>query len=116
MAKAKLPDVVVVGPFRYIVSGDELARLRVEHAELKTLSGHTDHDALIVHVDTTAAAAPDTRRDTLLHEVLHAVAFTAGISAELGNTKEEEIIRRMSPLLLDTLRRNPALVAYILAP
>ncbi len=116
MAAPELPAVVEVGPFRYTVTADELERLRIEHAEARQLSGRTDHDLLRIYVDTTAAAGADTRRDTLLHEVLHCLAFTAGLSAEWGSEKEETVVRRLSPLLLDALRRNPALVAYLLAP
>lgn len=112
----ELPAVVVVGPYRYTVDTDELARLRIEHAEARQLSGRTDHDLLRIYVDTTEAAAIDTRRDTLCHEVLHCLAFLAGLSAEWGSEKEEAAVRRLSPLLLDALRRNPDLVAYLLAP
>jgi hypothetical protein len=47
---------------------------------------------------------------TLLHEVVHAIFKIAG----LPNEKEEDTVTRLSPLLLDTLRRNPDLVAYLL--
>lgn len=111
---AKLPAAIIVGPYRYEVTADELARLRVEHAEQKVLSGHSDHDALRINVDTGPAVAADTSRDTVLHEVLHAIAFLSGLSSDWGTQREEEIVRRLSPLLLDVLRRNPALVAYLL--
>lgn len=116
MAAPKLPAVVEVGPYRYTVTSDELERLRIEHAEARQLSGRTDHDQLRIHVAMTADVAVDTRRDTLCHEVLHTLAFLSGLSAEWGSEKEEAVVRRLSPLLLDTLRRNPDLVAYLLAP
>jgi hypothetical protein len=47
---------------------------------------------------------------TLLQEVVHAIFKIAG----LPNEKEEDTVTRLSPLLLDTLRRNPDLVAYLL--
>lgn len=51
--------------------------------------------------------------ETLLHEILHCVTESAGINAELGEAEEEKLVRRVAPLLLDVLRRNPDLVAYL---
>lgn len=111
---AQLPAELIVGPNRYTVTGDELERLRTEHAERSQLDGHTDHGTLRLLVNTALAA--DQVRDTLLHETLHALAFLSGLSSEWGSEKEEAVVRRLSPLLLDVLRRNPDLVAYLVAP
>ena len=50
----------------------------------------------------------------MLHETLHACFMVAGINNRMSDTLEEETINSLSPLLLDTLRRNPGLVAYLL--
>jgi hypothetical protein len=50
-------------------------------------------------------------RETLLHEVQHAIASHAGISGELT---EEEWITRMTPSLLTVLRENPEFVKTLL--
>ena len=47
------------------------------------------------------------KRDTLLHEVLHAVEH------ELNVTVTEKAIRMLATGLLAVLRHNPALVAYL---
>ncbi len=47
-------------------------------------------------------------RDTLLHETLHACAHFANISHK-ERLVEEEWIGRLTPVLLDTLCRNPEL-------
>lgn len=114
MSAPRLPETIEVGPNVYDVRPDELERLRLEHAEQKSLAGHTDHNHLYILIDATIA--PAQVRDTVLHETLHTLAFLSGLGFEWGTQREEEIVRRLSPLLLDVLRRNPALVAYLCAP
>ena len=56
-------------------------------------------------------------RDTILHEVFHGVFHESGLSWELEQTGvadlEERVVRRVATLTLDTLSRNPALMAYL---
>lgn len=113
MAKTEIPESIEVGPFTYTVTTDELARRRAEGAEKSLLNGHTDCEQLTIIVDP--AIAPAMLRDTVLHETLHAIADVTGLGHEWGVEKEETIIRRLSPVLLDVIRRNPALVAYLTA-
>lgn len=49
-----------------------------------------------------------TQQDTLLHEVIHAIDE----SLYLGMTEQQ--VSNMATVLLDTLRRNPHLTAYLL--
>lgn len=49
---------------------------------------------------------------TLLHEALHAVWSTTGLR-QLDNDLEEQVVVGLAPLLLDTLKRNPDLVAFL---
>ena len=51
-----------------------------------------------------------TQQDTLLHETLHA------ISDELQLDMAERQVATTATVLLDTLRRNPQLAAYLLQP
>lgn len=87
------------------------------HAALASASA--DHR----HVGTTKPAVqeiyvaddlgPDQTRDTLLHEILH------GLFAIVGHfdrqRDEERVVAGLTPLLLDCLRRNPDLVAFLAA-
>lgn len=50
----------------------------------------------------------DHQRDTLLHEAMHA------IEEELGAGMRERQIKLMATGILDLLRSNPALVAYLI--
>ena len=47
------------------------------------------------------------KRDTLLHEILHAVDH------EMGTDMSEPQVRRMATGMLAVLRHNPALVAFL---
>jgi hypothetical protein len=49
----------------------------------------------------------DQQADTALHEWLHIMLLMAG----LGH--QEEVVNRLSPILLDFLRRNPRAVEYL---
>lgn len=104
----KAPRHVDVGPYRYKVVLDRAAidrkSVEFEHA----LDGKFDL------VGQTITLSPelgfDGLRDTLLHELLHALLVTL----ELDGKKEERIVLALAPLLLDTLRRNPKLVRFLL--
>ena len=114
-AAPELPAVVEVGPHPYTVTTEELAWLRVFAATNSAgLVGQTDHCLNTITIDP--ALSPTMKRDTLLHEVLHAVFSATGVSRDLGSEKEEDAINRLTPTLLAVLRRNPELLAYLLAP
>ena len=61
------------------------------------------------------AQGPDLKKDTLLHEVVHAILWQTGLQARFDGDSEEEFVRCFSPALLDTLQRNPKFVAYLTA-
>lgn len=56
----------------------------------------------------------DKLREVLLHETLHG-CFNAGALA-LPNAQEERLVGAITGPLLQTLRDNPDLVAFLLAP
>ena len=74
--------------------------------------GSTDHDQLVIVIDGRAPGG--VRRDTLLHELLHVVTEITGLHFKWGDERDEEIVRRLSPILLELLRRNPDAVAYLM--
>ena len=63
--------------------------------------------------------SPSSARLALLHELIHSYVWLGGIRSDLrpdGNDKiEERVCDVMSVLLLDTIRRNPALIRYLTA-
>lgn len=51
-------------------------------------------------------------RDTLLHEVIHASIAVVG-GEEMSDEEEETFVSHLAPVLLDVLRSNPVLLAYL---
>ena len=96
---------IQVGPYKYrIVANDRVLAL-------DSLAGRCDPNRLEIHLDRNTA--PGVQRETLLHELIHAVMDLAGLSQELADEAEEMYVRRISPVLLDVLRRNPKLVQFL---
>jgi hypothetical protein len=71
------------------------------------LFGRCDSRACLIRVDPDCAA--DQRRDTLLHEVVHA------IDNELDTRMKERQVRLLATGLLHFLRANPEAVRWMLA-
>lgn len=104
-----IPKHVTVGPFRFTVTLDENACLRDSVNQ-----GESAHNfGLMLPLQQKIVVNPvqgdDMKRDTILHEVLHAILMGAGLEDEL----EERIVSTISPALLDTLQRNPDLVTFL---
>ncbi len=72
-------------------------------------------DAKLQHIYIAADLGPDQARDTVLHEVIHALAKITAAVGFLSGAEEERIVMLLSPLLLDALRANPELVTYLTA-
>jgi hypothetical protein len=108
-----MPTRVQVGAWRYKVdtSADAVLKMRAETSA--DCVGRVRHTEQTITIKPEMAA--DQLRDTLLHEVLHAVHSFVGmdVADECGC---EEFVHRLCPTLLDTLRRNPDLVTYLMEP
>lgn len=63
-------------------------------------------------IDFDDTVSPSQQRDTLLHEVLHAILTDSPF--RLSNDDEERAIRAVTPGLLAALRDNPDLVKFLL--
>lgn len=116
MADAKIPTHVQVGPWKITVVCDaaELAKEQAKARDGRVGSYDSNGQRVIIDPDL----GPDQTAGTLLHEVLHACFSTAGLDGEdLKNSEdvEEAVVRSLEPILLDTLRRNPSLIAYLTA-
>ena len=108
----KGPDKVRVGPHRYRIRYDKDAidLKATEHNE-RRLYGLTEPVSQLIHIDPTLAASQ--MRDTVLHEVLHACLSLIGADEFLSPSKEERLVRALSPALLQVLRDNPKLVRFL---
>lgn len=104
-----LPSNIKVGPHVYTVTGDETTVRAEEHALNDKLRGWTDHQKLLIGVDPKLALGM--QRQTLWHEVKHAVADLP--SSDNVKRTEEEWISRTAQMEVAVLRDNPELVAFL---
>jgi Zn-dependent peptidase ImmA (M78 family) len=78
--------------------------------------GHTDSNIGVIAV-RTHDTTPTQERDTLLHEVIHAVLELTYLDGSSDHFKSkdaaERIVSVLSTHLLDTFRRNDGLVGYL---
>lgn len=99
-----IPDVVRVGSIDWDVTVNPDAKLY----------GKTRHKATQI---VLCPQSPASMRDSLLHEVMHAVFWGAGGEKllDLDKDAEERLVRLLSPWLLSLIRDNPELIAFLTA-
>lgn len=106
---AELPASVQIGSIAYEIKTDKAT---INQA---TVDGSVSFYAHIRFGQSDILIDPDQgihhQRMTLLHEVLHGCFHIT----MLDKKWEEMAVRLLTGTLLDTLRRNPDLVAYLLA-
>lgn len=102
------PAFVKVGPYRYRVLVDSDKIREYEHERKGMFAGYTHVSASLIVLDPDVSS--QFRRETLWHEVKHAVANVVGLEGKLS---EEEVLQKVSPMELAVLRDNPELVIYL---
>ena len=98
----KPPKVIYIGAADY----------EVRTRKTLDLLGETDNTNTEIMLKRDQSAA--CRRDTLLHEVMHAVVFLSGYGHDLKHADEERLVRTITPWILAVLRDNPELVDFLL--
>jgi hypothetical protein len=73
--------------------------------------GICDADAQHIAIDPDQSA--DRLRETYLHEHIHAMLSLAGMRDTLGSSREERVVKRLAPILLQFLRDNPAVYSFL---
>ena len=112
-----VPLCVQIGPHNISIVVDEVANLRMQDDLESRLSAsyHQGRNEIAVKPDLHR----DQEADSVLHEILHAIIRNLGLgsgSSVLADADaEESLVAALSPALLDLLRRNPDLVAYLTA-
>ena len=93
-----MPDSVLVGPYTYEVRVGQTFREwgMVNHTEQKIM------------IDESMSA--ERQRVTLMHELLHCCTELAHITDE---DTEEAIVSALAPVIVQAMRLNPDLVAYL---
>lgn len=101
-------------PPKRIVIGNHVFKVKFRDG-VSTPEG-ADAYGVTNHRDTTMTIsrrnAPSQIRDTVFHEVLHAVINDG--PAGLDHETEEQLIRAVTPALLGVLRNNPQLLEFLL--
>jgi hypothetical protein len=102
-----IPKSVQVGPVAYEVTVVKNLG-STHHADGVTNTWHGT-------IDLGADQHPDHQRVSFLHEVIHAV-WNCAYEAEDEREKytQEQVVRILTPTLLDVLRRNPHVVSYLM--
>lgn len=104
-----LPERIQIGPLCYTVTDDEARHNKVAADNEGALW------AKIFYGKPEIVLSPDQdvqhKRIALLHECLHGVWHLHDDTHD----NDEELLRAMTADLLDMLRRNPELVAYLTA-
>ena len=104
-----LPSEVKVGPFVFTVRGgaDVVDFFSATDGDL----GDCNTEHLLIRV--SGAQAPGNQREVVWHEALHAAFYSSGLTAELTEKVEENIVRKLATATLAVLRDNPSLVTYL---
>lgn len=95
------PKKLTIGPFRYAVMVPSF---------LPDADGATNYSQRVIAVN--GSLSEQSQRETLLHEVLHAVIDQTGFR-NLEKEEEEKLVASLSPPLLSVLRSNPTFVSFL---
>lgn len=105
----ELPASVQIGSIVYVVKTDRETINQAAVDGSTAFYGHIRFGQADILLDPNQALHH--QRMTLLHEVLHGCFYMT----MLDKKWEEHAVRLLAGPLLDTLRRNPDLVAFLLA-
>lgn len=93
----EIPRHVMVGPYRIVIEQHE----GYWNKDDVRVYGEFDERNSTINLDVDASA--DVIRETILHEILHAILG-------MYDKDDEALVRELSPMLLQVLRENPRLV------
>lgn len=110
-----MPTVIQVDPIQYVVVSDHTARTRmVQESETAWSNlGLTQHSKQLILISPEQGL--DYLRVTMIHELLHCILQNGPLSEDLGDDEEERLVCGLDAGLLDLLRRNPALVDWLMS-
>lgn len=76
----------------------------IELREMDEREGHCQvlDNLVVIDPENAKSRLPE----TLLHEILHAIMNVTGLDSKLEDGQEEDILRSISPILYDFLKRN----------
>jgi hypothetical protein len=92
-----IPGYLKVGPFNYTVELHE----GYWNKDDERVYGEVDERNCTINLDIDAS--PEMVRDSIVHEVLHAMLL-------MYDKDDEELVRLLAPMLLQVMRDNPKLM------
>lgn len=110
---AEIPEKIQVGPTTYKVDSTAEGILRYEMDSATPIGGSCNHSEALIHI--SPVVPPSRRRVNLTHEFIHALIDEWHLREVFRDDCMESFITRFSPALLDLLRRNPQLVAFLVS-
>lgn len=108
----KVPRTVQIGPSRFDILIDE-AEINKVACEAGGDGREGSYDGQRQKILIRPGLGEDRTAETLTHEVLHALMEMTGIANDVESNLEESMVTRLAPVVLDLLRRNPALVHFL---
>lgn len=107
------PTQVRIGPFTWSIEYSDEALAAMDDIDGKQRLGVTCERPLRIVVGV-AGRPEQAIRETVVHELLHAVNLTFAVRVpEYGDDKEEEMVATLATPLLGLLQDNPGLVAWL---
>lgn len=109
----KLPSKVKINTYTYTISEeDEPTSSKIPDQAVWGFCDWTKQEIVIRKGCTT-----ERKRNTLLHEIMHAVfeSVHANPSSMRADEIEEYFVVHGAPILVDVLRDNPAVVKYLVS-
>lgn len=107
----EMPKRLRVGPLVYSVQHSHEATMAFSKVAGEDIYGACQNRICNIIIDEGFPL--DREQKTLLHEAVHALQCVYDLSDDL-KAGDEHYIRVFSAALLDTLRRNPELVRYLM--
>lgn len=104
-----LPERITIGPLTFRVTDDQQEHVQSIADDMEKAWGLIRYATGVIILDPNQTDAH--KRVTLLHEVMHGCWHLG----DRSHKNDEKAIRSLTAPLLDVLRRNPDLVAYLLA-
>ncbi len=103
---ARFPKKVKVGHKTFTLIEDKGL------ASIAEVTGVCGADTQEIRID--GDLGPDTRKETVLHELLHGMWNLTLLEKIYTADQSEQVIYALSPVLLQTLQDNPRLVTYLI--
>ena len=115
MAAAR-PDYVLIGPHEFEIVWSQSEMLRHARNSRQDRLGQTEIPIQLITIEDGRPRSG--MQETLLHEILHALIWEAGITVPENpeaseQDREEKLVGQLSGVLLDCLQRNPLVVSWL---